>query len=194
YLLALLAAVVTLVMVLRWSWHNCAHWSSAVVKDSDPTDPPLHSRTCNGPGVWGMVVSLFANGALYLSLLFGWFYLWTAAPRWSAPAEGPLSLWGLLASGLLLSGAVLLNNYLVARLRKRDDLHLERNLWLVVGLGIAHFVLLLRVLSSAPLNPGALAHDAVLTFVLYYLLLHSGLAILFSGLKALRVRCGYVGR
>lgn len=194
YLLALLAAVVTLVMVLRWSWHNCAHWSSAVVKDSDPTDPPLHSRTCNGPGLWGMIVSLFANGTLYLSLLFGWFYLWTAAPLWSAPEEGPLSIWGLVASGALLSGAVLLNNRLVARLRKGNDQHLQRGFWLVVAIGAVHFAVLLWVLISAPLNPSAMAHDAVLTFVLYYLLVHSGLSVILTGLQAMRVRYGYVGR
>src|SRR5690606_9408664 len=133
-------------------------------KDSDPTDPPLHSRTCNGPGLWGMIVSLFANGTLYLSLLFGWFYLWTAAPLWSAPEEGPLSIWGLVASGALLSGAVLLNNRLVARLRKGNDQHLQRGFWLVVAIGAVHFAVLLWVLISAPLNPSAMAHDAVLTF------------------------------
>ncbi len=194
YRLALLAAVVSLLMILRWSWHNCAYRGFAPVTDNDPVDPPLHSRTCDGPGLWGMVVSLFANGTLYLSLLFGWFYLWTAAPLWSAPEEGPLSMWGLLASGLVLSITVFLNNRLVARLRKGDDQNLQSGLWLVTGLGAAHFALLLWVFLIAPLNPSAMAHDAVLMFVLYYLLIHSGLSVILTGLQALRVRCGYVSR
>jgi len=194
YLLALLAAVVSMLMILRWSWHNGAHASSAPVKDNDPVDPPLHSRTCDGPGLWGMVVSLFADGTLYLSLLFGWFYLWTAAPLWSAPEEGPLSLWGLLASGLVLSGAVWLNNRLVARLRKGDDQNLQSGLWLVAGLGSVHFALLLWVFLIAPLNPSAMAHDAVLMFMLYYLLIHSGLSVILTGLQAMRVRYAYVSR
>lgn len=194
YFLALLATAVTLLMILRWSWHNCAYLGFAPVTDNDPVDPPLHSRTCDGPGLWGMVVSLFANGTLYLSLLFGWFYLWTAAPLWSAPEEGPLSLWGLLASGLVLSITVFLNNRLVARLRKGDDQNLQRGLWIVTGLGTVHFMILLWVFLIAPLNPPAMAHDAVLMFVLYYLLIHSGLSIIFTGLQALRVRYGYVSR
>ncbi len=194
YTLALVATGVVLLMVMRWSWHNGAHWSAAPVKPDDPVDPPLHSRTCNGPGLWGMVVSLFSNGALYLSLLFGWFYLWTAAPRWSAPEDGPLSIWGLVASGAALTCAVFINNQLVARLRKGSDQHLQRGFWAVVAFGLLHVAVLLWVLMSAPLNPSFAAHDAVLTFVLYYLLIHSCIAVIFTALQALRVRHGYVSR
>src|SRR5690606_2886074 len=108
--------------------------------------------------------------------------------------EGPLSIWGLVASGALLSGAVLLNSRLVARLRKGNGQHLQRGFWLVVAIGAVHFAVLLWVLISAPLNPPAMAHDAVLTFVLYYLLVHSGLSVILTGLQAMRVRYGYVGR
>mgnify|MGYP002717121830 CR=1 FL=1 len=192
YEFALFAAVVSLLMILRWSWHNCAHYSAAVVKDDDPLDPPLHSRTCDGPGLWGMNVSLFANGTLYLSLLFGWFYLWTAAPRWSAPEEGPLSLWGLVASGVVLGVSTWLYNRVVARLRTGDDRKLQFGLWLAVALGGLHFLLLLWVHVTAPLNPTDVAHDAVLKFMLYYLLVHSGLAVILTGLQAARVHHGYV--
>src|SRR5690606_9642986 len=109
-------------------WHNCAHSSSAPVKDDEPEEAPLHSRTFDGPGLWGMVVTLLANGALYMSLLFGWFYLWTAAPQWSAPEQGPLSFWPLLVSGIVLSAAVLLYGRLIKRLRKRNDKSLQPNL------------------------------------------------------------------
>lgn len=194
YWFALLAAVLSMLMVLRWSWHNCAHQSSAPVRENDPVDPPLHSRTGDGPGLWGMVVSLLANGTLYLSLLFGWFYLWTAAPLWSAPGQGPLSLWGLLVSGLFLSAALLRYNVLVARLRRGNDQGLLSGLWWVAGLGLLHFVLLLWVCLAAPLNPTAMAHDAVLKFMLIYLLIHSGLAVVLTGLQGLRVRHGYVSR
>ena len=194
YLLALFAAIVAMLMIFRWSWHNCAHESSAPLKDNDPVDLPLHSRTCNGPGLWGMILSLFANGTLYLSLLFGWFYLWTAAPLWSAPGDGPLSLGGLLVSGGLLSCAVLFNNRLVARLRKGNDQNLQRGFWLVTAIGLVHFLVLLWVLAIAPLNPTIKAYDAVLAFMLYYLLVHSGVSVILTGLQAMRVRYGYVNR
>lgn len=46
---------------------------------------------------------------------------------------------------------------------------------------------------SAPLVPTERAHDAVLMVMLLYLLLHSGLAVIFTALQAARVRLGYTG-
>ena len=194
YPLALLATVVSVLILLRWSWHNGAHPRAVPVTDNEPVDPPLHSRTCDGPGLWGMVVTLMANGTLYASLLFGWFYLWTAAPQWSVPEEGPVALWPLLASGVLLSLAMLPYRAAVVQLRKGDDSQLQLRLWITAGLGLAHFALLLWVLLAASLDPRSLAHDAVLTVMLMYLLLHSGLAVILTALQALRVRIGYVSR
>jgi cytochrome c oxidase subunit I+III len=100
----------------------------------------------------------------------------------------------LLGSGVLLSVAVLLNNRLVARLRKGDDQRLQAHLWVVTALGAAHSSVLLWVFLIAPLDPVAMAHDAVLKFMLYYLLIHSGVSVIFTGMQAMRVRCGYVNR
>src|SRR3546814_4222710 len=51
----------------------------------------------DGPGLWGMGVTLLANGALYLSLLFGWFYLWAVSPQWQVP-DSDLNGWLMLRS------------------------------------------------------------------------------------------------
>src|SRR3546814_1380729 len=85
YILAIIATVATLIVLLRWSWENGAHPAAAPDAHTQPGEPPLHSRTFDGPGLWGMGVTLLANGALYLSLLFGWFYLWTVSPQWQVP-------------------------------------------------------------------------------------------------------------
>ena len=192
YPLALAAAIVVLLLALRWSWHNGAHPVASPWRDDDPLDPPLHSRTVDGPGLWGMVTSLMANGTLYVSLLFGWFYLWTAAPQWSMPAQAPLSTGLLLTAGGLLSLATLVFHLVVQRLRQRDDTRLQSLLWLATALGALHLVSLSWVLFSAPLQPGEQAHDAVLSVVLYYLLLHGLLATLATALQACRVSIGYV--
>ncbi|MFA5494374.1 MAG: cytochrome c oxidase subunit I [Porticoccaceae bacterium] len=194
YPLALFATIAALLILLRWSWHNGAHPRAAPVTGNEPAAPSLHSRTCDGPGLWGMVVTLMANGTLYASLLFGWFYLWTAAPQWSVPEEGPIALWPLLASGLLLSTAALPYRSALAELRMGGDRRLQSRLWTAAGLGLGHVALLLWVLLGASLAPQTLAHDAVLCVMLIYLLLHSGLAVILTALQALRVRCGYVGR
>ncbi|HDZ56056.1 MAG TPA: cytochrome c oxidase subunit I [Pseudomonas xinjiangensis] len=192
YWVALVGLAAAVFVLLRWSWHNGAHPRATPVTADEPTDPPLHSRTFSGPGLWGMVVSMMANGTLYASLLFGWFYLWTASPQWQAPADGPLPLTPLIGSGVLLSLAVLLYGRAVARLRQGSIRHMQKVFWLVAAIGLVHVALLLWVLLSAPLNPTLQAHDAVLTVMLIYLLIHGGLSTIATAMQAMRVNIGYV--
>ena len=193
YTLAGVFVIATLLMVLRWSWLNGAHPVAAPVSPNEPTDPPLHSRTTNGPGLWGMIIGLMANATLYLSLLFGWFYLWTVAPNWSVPEENPIHWLPLLISGGLLTLGTWWFQRLTARLRKGQTAGLESGLWLVALVGFAHAASLVWVLLAAPLQPLRLAHDAVLLVMLLYLLIHSVLLPLLTVMQALRVRLGYVG-
>lgn len=191
YMLAVVFTVVALGLSLRWGWENGAHPRAAPTDDNEPGAPPLHSRTLNGPGLWGMVVSLMADGTFFVSLLFGWFYLWTAAPEWAVPEHPSVQLLPMIFSGVLLSMAVAVYWVLVWRLRRGQGAHLEIGLWLVAAVGVGHWALLAGQLVSAPLAPTERSHDAVLTVILLYLLLHSGLAVIFTALQAVRVRLGY---
>ena len=195
YPLALLAVVLTIVLLLRWSWENGGHPSAAPLSplhERNDNKLPLESRTLDGPGRWGMIVTLLANGALYMSLLFGWFYLWTAAPLWSAPDQGPLPPGLLVLSGLPLCFAVWLFQRLCQRLAAGDDKQLQRQLWLSAAFGVLHFLLLLALFIMAPLDYSNSAHDAVLLVIMLYLLGHAALAIVLTGLQACRAARGYV--
>src|SRR5690606_22087999 len=70
YLLALLPLALSLYLLLRWSWENGAHPKAAPLSAETRREPPLHSRGFDGPGRWGMITTLLANGTLYASLLF----------------------------------------------------------------------------------------------------------------------------
>lgn len=192
YPLALAALVVAAGLLLRWSWENGAHPKAAPVDLQEPTDPPLHSRTCDGPGLWGMAVTLMADATLYLSLLFSWFYLWTVSPEWRLPEETPLALAPLVLCGLLLAAAVALYSRMTQRLRLGQDRNLWANTALVALLGVLHTAALIGVFVGAGLRPTELAHDAVLMVMLFYLLFHSGLATVATGLQAWRVKLGYL--
>ncbi|MDX5410541.1 MAG: cytochrome c oxidase subunit I [Thauera sp.] len=197
YVVALVAAIVAVTLLLRWSWENGAHSAALGDARSAPGDPPLHSRTAGGPGLWGMVLTLLADGAMYLALLFGWFYLWTVGPTWQVPETGGMAggpghwlLAAALAHTLAQAGMARL-----ARRMARGE-HPPRGGVLFAGVAAAG-ALALGLLSvafrSAGLDVTATAHDAVIAVVLGYAMVHVGLATVVTALQALRVRHGYVG-
>lgn len=194
YWISLLATLAALVVLFRWSWENGAHPRAAPDARTQPGEPPLHSRTCDGPGLWGMGVTLLADGALYLALLFGWFYLWTVSPNWQVPDTPVLDSRLLLASGVLLSVAVIWQRPVLRRLRKGvgEPHTLLSHFAGIAALGLIQSALLLWTLLSAELSPRATAHDAVIVVLLVYSLAHCLLAAMLSGLQALRVHHGYV--
>lgn len=193
YWLGLIMTVVSVVLLLRWSWENGAHPNAAPDARVVEGDPPLHSRTHDGPGLWGMGVTLLANGSLFLAMLFGWFYLWTVAPAWQLPTQPPLHFAPWLASGALLSFATVWLRYTVKRLRRDAAPHLLQHLWWVTGIGAVHLALSIFLWQTSSLAPKATSHDAVITVMLYYQLAHSALAVIMTALQAWRVRLGFVG-
>ena len=193
YGVALAAVIALLPVLLRWSWENGAHPAAAPDARTAPGDPPLHSRTADGPGLWGMGVTLLANGSLFLSLLFGWFYLWTVAPDWQVPGDSDLSGGLLLLATLLASAGTWALHRVVGRLRRGDPDGLLVRLAAIAALGAVQSALLFWVLWSAGLAPTRSAHDAVVFVMLAYALLHCALAALLTALQAWRVHYGYVG-
>ncbi|MCE8033465.1 MAG: cytochrome c oxidase subunit I [Halomonas sp.] len=193
YPLAAVATLVAVVLLLRWSWENGAHPKAAPDPTVSPGQPPLHSRTMNGPGVWTMSVSHLANGSLFLSLLFGWFYLWTVAPEWQMPETSPLSPSLLVGAGISLTLGSAWLAKLVRRLRRDNDAGLGGGMYLAGGLGALQAMLLAAVIWQAELAPTETAHDATLLVALLYVLIHALLGGLLCLLQGLRVGYGFVG-
>ncbi|WP_043528046.1 cytochrome c oxidase subunit I [Litchfieldella xinjiangensis] len=193
YPLAALGAVVAIGFLLRWSWINGAHPKAAPDARVQAGAPPLHSRTMDGPGLWCMGIAMLANGALFLSLLFGWFYLWTVSPAWRMPDTSPLPWVWLLVGGAALTVGMLWLERMVSRLRNEKDAGLASGLFIISLLGAVQVAVLIATLWLAPLSPTETAHDAVLVVALLYVLIHGSLAPVLSLLQGLRVRYGYVG-
>ena len=186
-------AVIAIGFLLRWSWENGAHPKAAPEAKVMPGDPPLHSRTMDGPGLWAMTTAMIANGSFFLSYLFGWFYLWTVSPEWRMPDASPLSLVALVVAGVALLGGSALMESSVRRLRKQLDSGLAIRLYGAALLGGLQFVLILWVLWNANLAVTETSHDATLMVGLYYALLHSALGAVISLLQGMRVGYRYVG-
>ncbi|KFZ30816.1 cytochrome B561 [Pseudidiomarina salinarum] len=194
YTVAMVAAAVAAVFLFRWSWENGGHPKAAPLGDKEPEEAPLQSRTTDGSGLWGMVITLLADGALYLALLFGWLYLWTVAPNWAVPDESPISLPMMALSGLLLTGATWWYSGAVKKLKAGNDSGLESRFWVATGTGAAHLALLAWITFASPLATTEYTHDAVLFVMLMFLIFHSSITVIATGLQALRVRFGYVSK
>ncbi len=194
YSMALIAVIASLVLLLRWSWKNGAFLEADSDSAAKSGYPQLHSRTFDGPGLWGMVVTLLADGALFLSILFGWLYLRIVAPHWQAPDSAPLAWQPLLISGVLLTIATFWHHFIVRRLREGRDDHLQGQLWSIAAVGLVHCGVLIWTWSASSLLATQTAHDAVIAVILMYQLFHSGLAVVMTTLQAIRVAYGYVGK
>jgi cytochrome c oxidase subunit I+III len=194
YGVALAGALATVAVLLRWSWENGAHPTAAAGESHDlPQGLALHSRTFDGPGLWGMGLTMTANASLYGSLVFGWCFLWLVAPAWPRPPTSPLPWWTLpLATAAFGAGWVLLWR-LGQRLRRGADDGLAWWLLAAAACGALGCAVLAWALWRAPLDPTQSAHDAMLAFLLVYLLLHCTLAVVLALMQAARVRHGHVG-
>jgi cytochrome c oxidase subunit I+III len=184
YMLAAAASAVAVVILLRWSWENGAHPHAAPEAHDLPEGLKLHSRTFDGPGLWGMGMTLLADGALFMSLVFGWLYLWTAAPNFEAPAASPLPTLALAACGAALTTGTLWLTWLVRRLRRNVDDGLQVQLIGIAVLGALQAAGTVYLLLATPIEPTARSHDAVIAVMLGYLLLHGALGAVLAALQA----------
>ena len=200
WVLAVVAALVSLVLLLLWSWKNGLAVEARGTTAA--TGLPLHSQTFDSPGRWGMGFTLLADSSLYLSLVFGWLFLWTSAPHWTRPEQPPLSPAMLVAIGALVVLAAVHHGRIVSGLRRGGGIENApsepgRSLALRTGAVMLAGLLasggLLAILGKAPLEPSRNAHDAVVFVMLVYLLLHTGLGCLLTALQALRAWWGLVG-
>ena len=153
------------------------------------------SRLCTrvpltGQG-YGVCVTLLADGTLYLSLPFGWLYLWTVSPNKTLPDVSAISpvLMGL--SGALLTIAVTLYRRLNRYLRREQEKSLAKWLWLVSACGMGHVGLLAFITVSSDLQFTTNAYDAVL-LVMLALFFHSITSVITTTLQALRVSYDYI--
>uniref|UniRef100_UPI0025BADD2C cytochrome c oxidase subunit I n=1 Tax=Hydrogenophaga sp. TaxID=1904254 RepID=UPI0025BADD2C len=193
YPVAIGLALLAVVVLLRWSWESGGQANAVAGETHDlPEGLKLHSHTFDGPGLWGMGLTLLADASLYASLLFGWLYLWTVVPGGQPAAASPLGTWPLAAVALLFGAGMLLLQRGVRRLRAGNAAGLQGALWLASTCGVAACAGLLWLLLTAGLQPTLRAHDAVLSFTLIYLLLHGALAAVLAALQALRVGLGRV--
>ena len=111
-------AVLTVVCLMRWVWHNDRHIEQETVDAGGGIRLPTYVAGPQAHGWWAAVLLCVTLGMIFLMAVFGYLYLHGAHPDWwrvPAPRE-------TLLPGLMLLGAAALSAYaarpLMARLQR----------------------------------------------------------------------------
>ncbi|TVR94500.1 MAG: hypothetical protein EA418_10145 [Wenzhouxiangellaceae bacterium] len=175
---------------LRWAWCNGLQRDYEYQDAGRGLSLPLSPQVHDAPGWWGMVVGLAVNGTFYITLLFGYLYLWAVAPAW--PPEQFVDsgrLAGLLAAVASLVGALGLHRAVAANAGGGSPVPA---LWLALVSGAVACVGLAWQIGNDVASPTSHAYAAVTTFLLGYLALHAFLSAVMAGFALMRWHHGFI--
>ena len=186
---ALVSAAGALVSMIVWLWET----DQAPTSDVDIGHGlvvPTYATGSMSHSWWAVVVMMFVAGALYLSYIFAYLYLWTVAPQnWTATK--PDAAWAAASFVLLLAGigAILLARLLLKGGRRTLSALATLGALACLGLGVAldfagHF--------GSGLRPSASGYGAVV-YMATFLQLQVVAAVLIMGAFFIaRLAAGYV--
>ena len=118
---ALASGVLALGTILTWLWTG-----TAVIPEKPGKDVglglslPLYASGPKSVGWWAMLITMIGDMTAFLSLIFGYFFYWTARTDFAAPAmAGPGVFWPLIAAALV--GAAWLLTVLARRWNRANS-------------------------------------------------------------------------
>lgn len=177
-------------VIMYWLWRGTAVHPEKPAKSAGlGLTLPLYASGPASVGWWGMFITLLADVTAFLSLVFGYFFFWTAREDFPPKAiAGPGVLWPLVAAGLL-TGAWGLT--LLARRwnqRERSGLFLLATLaaLLLAGGGAAA---LIAGPWSHGMRPSQHAYPAIVWLLVAWAVLHiavGGVMLLYCVARRLR--------
>ncbi|CAO3435045.1 cytochrome c oxidase subunit I [Azospirillum doebereinerae] len=187
YWVAPLFAAGVLALFLRWTPQTGLTADLGPLPIGRGESAPHHAEAEAPPAQWAMVFTLAADVTLYVSLLFGAFFLWLSAPNWPPEHLGgtayPAQALGIL--GLLLAAGM-------GRWGVRKAAGAAPAL-AVGALGHAAALAGIGWMAWAALpDPTAHAAAASMAAVLAYAGLHAGIGLVFALYGVHRVRRGFV--
>jgi cytochrome c oxidase subunit I+III len=190
YLLSLVTALATAGLFLL------AAQRAGLARDYGPlpvghgVSVPPHTEVAEAPAWLALICTLVADGTLFTSLLFGTFYLWIAAPNWSAvmaPAPSRMLVFVAVAALAVAAAAARGSMRAVAAGGKASG-------WM----GLAVLALLAATAAAVGLIAGVLPHPrehalgATASALLSYVALHAGIGLLFLISNLLRLGAGFI--
>lgn len=183
--LALASAVLALMSILTWLWTGTAEIPEKPGKDVGlGLTLPFYVSGPASVGWWGMLITMLGVVTAFISLVFGYFFYWTARPDFPPnPTPGPGVQWPLVALGLTAASWLLT---VLARRWNRVDASGWFYLAIVAATALAATGA--AALVAGPwltgLDPRRHAYDAIVWTLVVWSAVHAGVGII------MRLYCG----
>ena len=192
YWLSAIGAAAAIGALLVWAWQSGSLADSGEMDAGTAGRLPTHYALSHTPGWWGTLIALLADGTLFISLLFAYYFLWTVSSEWPPAGFREISL-GLPvgAFGALLIGG-LAASLADARNRAGHGGQVKLLYVLAALFGIAFIVLQVLALLGSEVPAREHAYGALLHTISGFQIVHVAIAIIMAGFALLRVSRGYL--
>ncbi|GAB3540615.1 cytochrome c oxidase subunit I [Noviherbaspirillum agri] len=188
YWLAAIGAALSVASLFFWAQQGRQQAPHDTVEAAPGLHLPYHYASLRPPGWWGTLIALMADGALFFSLLFAYFFLWTVSPAW--PPAGVRGV-GLVLPTVALA-ALAASSAAIFLGTKADG---GRRFYISYGVAIVLALVFLAVELMALLQSGvqakAHAYDALIHTVVGFQAVHVAIAIGMAGFVMLSPRAGH---
>ncbi|PVA05526.1 cytochrome c oxidase subunit I [Thalassorhabdomicrobium marinisediminis] len=180
YTPAIVCAAFAIVCVCYWLWTATARPPRSNMRDAGlGLRLPTYASGPNTVGWWAMWITMLGDSTAFASLVFGFFFYWTARPDFPpAGAEHAIGLWVALAALLLVvSWAATLT---AREVNHRGHVNAAR-LALCVAIAAALGGAGAAYLAVADLDPTSHVYPAILWALMVWLVVHVGAGVIMQG-------------
>jgi cytochrome c oxidase subunit I+III len=194
FVLSAIGGAVALVSMVKWLWESDPAPSARLYPIGAGIELPDHMEGAQSHSWWAMVVLLLVDGAIFSSLVFCYFYLWTVTPSGWPPSqfEFPAAASSVLAV-LAWIGSSALISIAHRGLRTKASAAVIVALLLIAVLVLwGAFVLTFQAIAAANVRPDAHAYGAVLYTLLAWQGLHAVLISIMGGYTIARAMAGLI--
>jgi len=180
WLVASLSAAAAFVAILCWVW------DTAEIPKTNSRDAgcgyvlPLYISGHHSVGWWALFITLLGDSAVFVSLIFAYFFFWTVNPAWPPPGYQPFDLTLPAVAIAMLAATSLCIHWAVTTLNKGATGRFQFALWLGCALLIVFAILQLFWAFTTGLQPTAHAYPAIVWTLLLYQLLHVAVALVMG--------------
>ncbi len=180
YTPAIVCAAFAIVCVMYWLWTSTARPPEKETRDAGlGLHLPTYASGPDAVGWWGMWITMLGDVTAFASLVFGFFFYWTARPDFPpADAMHPVGLWVALSAVLLVASWAL--TVAAREGNQRGHVSLARG-----ALALGSFAAIsgagAAFLAVRDLDPTSHVYPAILWALMIWLVLHVAAGVLMQG-------------